>query len=301
MNQHKPHLRAILLAVFVTFLWSTSWILIKFGLRSDLPPLTFAGLRYSLAFLCLIPIVATNPIQRKAFRELSSPDWWGVGILGLFYYTFTQGAIFISLAYLPAALLNLILSLTTVLVGLMGLFLLKERPVSFQWLGVVLATAGVGVYFLPVIIKQAQLFGLIAAITALITNSVASLLGRQINRSRKLPALIVTVTSMGIGSILMLIISLLTQGLGTISWADWMIIAWLAAVNTALAFTLWNHTMRSLSAIESSIINGLMLPQVAILAFIFLGEVLSAKEIAGLIMVGIGVLMVQLRKEHTLG
>ena len=51
------HLQAVLTALFVTFLWSTSWVLIKLGLRASLPAVTFAGLRYGLAFLCLLPFV----------------------------------------------------------------------------------------------------------------------------------------------------------------------------------------------------------------------------------------------------
>ena len=47
-------LLAILKAIFVTFLWSTSWILIKWNIH-QIPPLTFAGLRYTIAFLILLP------------------------------------------------------------------------------------------------------------------------------------------------------------------------------------------------------------------------------------------------------
>ncbi len=54
MNPNSPHGKAVLQALFVTFLWSTSWVFIKLGL-TDIPALTFAGLRYSLAFLCLLP------------------------------------------------------------------------------------------------------------------------------------------------------------------------------------------------------------------------------------------------------
>ena len=40
------HATAILQAAFVTFLWSTSWVLIKVGLDDlELAPLTFAWLR----------------------------------------------------------------------------------------------------------------------------------------------------------------------------------------------------------------------------------------------------------------
>ena len=40
---------------------------------------------------------------------------------------------------------------------------------------------------------------------------------------------------------------------------------WLALVNSAFAFTLWNRTLRTLSATESSVINNTMLIQIAIL------------------------------------
>jgi len=43
----RSHLIPALQALFVTFLWSSSWVLIKFGLE-EIPPLTFAGLRYGL-------------------------------------------------------------------------------------------------------------------------------------------------------------------------------------------------------------------------------------------------------------
>jgi drug/metabolite transporter (DMT)-like permease len=48
--------------------------------------------------------------------------------------------------------------------------------------------------------------------------------------------------------------------------------------------------------VESSIINSLMMPQIAILAFLFLGESLTVKEIVGLVLVSLGVVVVQLQK-----
>jgi drug/metabolite transporter (DMT)-like permease len=77
--------------------------------------------------------------------------------------------------------------------------------------------------------------------------------------------------------------------------ANWLIIGWLAIVNSAIAFTLWNLTLRRLSAAESSVINNTMLIQIAILGWIFLGEALSSKEVVGLVFALLGVLLVQLR------
>jgi drug/metabolite transporter (DMT)-like permease len=71
-------------------------------------------------------------------------------------------------------------------------------------------------------------------------------------------------------------------------------------VNTAIAFTLWNYTLRTLSATESSIINGTMLIWIPILAVVFLDERVSSKELLGLVVAGIGTLIVQLRSPSTL-
>ena len=51
----NTHWLAVLQGLLVAFLWSTSWVLIKWGLVA-IPALTFAGLRYTLAWLCLLPI-----------------------------------------------------------------------------------------------------------------------------------------------------------------------------------------------------------------------------------------------------
>ena len=63
-------LSALLGAVFVTFLWSTSWVLIKAGIAADLPPLPFAGLRYAVAALGPPPS-ALGPVPPPAL----SPEW----------------------------------------------------------------------------------------------------------------------------------------------------------------------------------------------------------------------------------
>ena len=110
--------------------------------------------------------------------------------------------------------------------------------------------------------------------------------------------LVVTAISMGIGSSCLLATGISIQGLPALSWSSWGIVIWLAVVNTALAFTLWNHSLRSLSATESSVINNTMLIQIAVLAWIFLGERLGWIQIAGLALVAGGSLIVQLRRSR---
>jgi drug/metabolite transporter (DMT)-like permease len=212
-------------ALHKPYLWSTSWVLIKIGLV-DIPALTFAGLRYGLAFLCLLPFFWRSPGWSEV-RHLSPATWLHMVVLGLIYYGLTQGAQFVGLVYLPA------------------------------------------------------------------------LLGRFLNRLGQIRPLTVTTISMGVGAAVLLTVGLLTQGLPSLNGQSWIIIIWLAVVNTAFAFTLWNITLRTLSAMESSIINNTMEVQIPILAVIFLNEVLTGREVFGMVVAITGVLVVQLGRSST--
>ncbi len=216
--------------------------------------------------------------------------------MGLLLYAITQGTAFVVLSYLPAITVNLLWSFSTVTITLLGVVWLAERPTVVQWAGILLALIGAVVYFYPAMLPRAQLLGVLLAIVGISTNAVAAILGRDINRVREYPALHVTVVSMGAGSIALLAAGILVDGLPAISAKGWAIIIWLAVINTAFAFTLWNHTMRSLTAMESSIINSTMMIWIPILAVLFLGETITGLQLVGLLLGGLGVLIVQLRR-----
>ena len=292
----EGHLQAVLLALLVTFLWSSSWVLIKIGLRHSLSPIAFAGLRYSLAFLVLLPLVVFSPERRAALRNLPSRVWGLLVALGLVFYALTQGAQFVGLAYLPAATLSLMLNCTPILVALMAVLYGSERPSPLQWAGIAVSLCGVLVFFFPLSIPEAQMAGLLVAMAGVLANAGSSLLGRHVNSRSGLSPLVVTTVSMGVGGAILLVSGLSGQDLGALEPGQWLIILWLAVVNTALAFTLWNRSLRTLTAVESSLINGLMLPQIALLAWIFLDEALDCRQIAGLLLVGLGVMVVNLNR-----
>jgi drug/metabolite transporter (DMT)-like permease len=281
-------------AILVTFLWSTSWVLIKIGLQVNLPALTFAGLRYTLAFLCLVPFVLPNRQYRATLRALPRSTWGQLVLLGLVYNALTQGAQFVSLSLLPAATITLLLNLTSVVVGVMNVVKGEEKPTTGQWAAMGLSVVGVAVYFLPLNLPPGAWLGLAVATIGLLANAWGSVLGRQVNHTAHLSPLLVTFVSMGVGAFLLLTVGGVTQGFGTLHLRQWLIIGWLAVVNTAFAFTLWNRTLQTLTAVESSMINSLMLPQIAILAWVFLGEGLTGRQIAGLVLVGLGVILVQI-------
>lgn len=287
------HQRAVAQAVFVTFLWSTSWVLIKWGL-ADIPALTFAGLRYALASAVLLPF-AFRAGLRAEVRGLGRGTWLQLIVLGCLLYAVAQGAQFLSLVYLPAITTNLLLSFSAVSVAVVGVVALREMPTPWQWAGIGLYLVGVLVYFYPAAMASAEIVGLLIALVSVGANVASSVLGRALNRTQRLRPLTVTTITMTIGSLLLLATALAVDGWTQLSLTSWLTILWLAVVNSAFAFTLWNLTLQTLSAAESSVINNLMMIQIPILAIIFLGERLSPQQWVGLVLAGVGIFVVQLR------
>jgi drug/metabolite transporter (DMT)-like permease len=296
-GEGKGKTTALLEAVLVTFLWATSWVLVKIGLE-NIPALTFAGLRYFIAFLILAAVFFRSG-RSAALRTLSKRDWTSLIALGLVYYTITQGTQFLGLKYLPAILLSFILNFTSPVVALVGIPLLKEKLTRLQWAGMGIFLAGVVVYFYPVGIQEGMALGVAIGVSSMLANSAASILGRFINRAGHINPLTVTVVSMGVGATALLGSGLFVEEMPKLDMTGWGIILWLAVLNTAFAFTLWNKTLRTLSAAESSMINNTMLVQIAILAWFFLGERPSVQEWVGMGIVVVGVVLVNLRRESS--
>ena len=127
----------------------------------------------------------------------------------------------------------------------------------------------------------ATAIGLVAAFVALTANTVSTLMGRSVNRCGAHVAARDDHRLDAVGAVLLLGTGLVVDGVVSLSAKAVVIILWLAIVNTALAFTLWNLSLRHLGAGESAVINNTMLLQVALLGWIVLDEVPSALQWSG--------------------
>ena len=294
MKTKYTHIISIFQALLVTFLWSTSFIIIKWGLI-EIPPITYAGLRYFIAFLCFIPFIFRKKYIAE-IKQLKPFQWKKLILLGFVFYTFTQGAQFLGLSLLPSVTVSLMLNFTPIIVAIMGIFLLSEKPTTIQWIGSSLFIVGIITYFLPISLIANQAIGLLVMLIGVLANAISAIIGRDINRNKDISPLVITFISMGVGAIILIIIGFSLNGIPEISFKTWGFLLWLAVINTAFAFTLWNLTLRTLTAMESSIINGTMLIQIAILAWYFLGETITFKEGIGMTIAAFGAVLVQIKK-----
>ena len=292
------HATAVLQSLLVTFLWSTSWVLIKVGMDDlDLAPLSFAGLRYALAATILLPFGIRAMRAAHAATPLSAGLLGRVAFYGLLFVAVAQGAQYAALSVLPATAVSLVLSSIPAVVALMGLRGRRERATLGQAAGIGLLTLGAFLYFGPFEVRADATFGFAAAAVCVTAAALSSHLGRRLARDaigRLGGPTGLTATSMLIGAVVLLAVGVALEGWPRLDIRGWLIVGWLAVVNTAFAFTLWNHTLRTLTAVESSVVNNTMTIQIAVLAIVFLGERLEWLQLIGLLLAAAGAAVVQL-------
>ena len=241
----------------------------------------------------LILSVSTSRTHRDEVRHLDRRSLLQLAALGVVFYALTQGAQFVAIDNQPAATTSLVLSLTPLFVGIASARSLGERAAHRQLAGAGIVVAGALAYLAGDL--GATAIGLTAAFIGLGANVGGALLGRLVNRAQSTSPVVVTTVSMAVGAVLLILAGLIVEEPPTLTLRAGLIIAWLAIVNTAIAFTLWNLSLRRLTAIESAGINNTKLIQIALLAWVFLGEAPGVFGIIGIVTVSIGVFLTRAR------
>lgn len=130
---------ALLVWLCLCAIWGSTWLAIKLGLR-DLPPLTFAGIRFALAALILLGVVAA----RRRTLPRSAREWWLLAYTGLLTITINYALVFWGEQYISSGLAA-VLSATVPLFGLplAHWYLSSEALTGRKVVGVLLGVIGV--------------------------------------------------------------------------------------------------------------------------------------------------------------
>ena len=285
----EPKWRAVAEALLVTLIWSSTFVIVKIGLES-LGPLTIAGLRYFLGFVLLAPLLL---IRKTRPAVITKNLWLRLVLIGVSSYTIGNGALFWGLKYVPATTGSLLMSLIPLLVLAGAALFLKEIPSRWQVLGVFLSLLGSGIFFSGGL-KPGEPGGLAIMAVGLVGFMAFSLLGRSIARKDTLDTLTLTALPLLIGGLVTLVIALAVEGLPRFTGNSLLIVGWLALVNTAIGYWIYNHALRTLTALEMNMVMNLTPFFTAALGWILLGESLSGVQFMGMIVIVAGVALVQL-------
>jgi len=279
---------AIVEIVFVSIIWASSFVIVKI-LIADNGPLTIAGLRYFLGFLVLLPwIVRQSESRGKVTNSLGRQ----LALMGIAAYTIGNGALFLALTYLPATTTSFLMSLTPILVVFGGIFFLQEIPTHWQYFGVVICVLGSVLFFLPGM-RPGEPLGIVIIAVGLLGFAVFSVLGRDVARERRTSTIILTGVPLAVGGAVLLLIAIPLEGWPVLDLQAWAIVFWLAIFNTTFAYILYNHALKSVTALEMNVLLNMIPLITALFAWFILDESLAWVQFFGMLIVIAGVALVQ--------
>jgi len=284
-------------AFLVTVLWSSSYVLIKWGL-ADVPPLFFATVRYALAFLILLAFNLSTGTRSKMNVPGGRKQAALLVVAGLTGYTVAQGFQYVGLFFLPAVTTSFLLNFTPIFVLLIGMVTLNEKPSRLQITGLVIALAGAYLFFYERISWQGEWLGVVVVLVSGLGWAVYVIVVRRLQMTKALSSLRLTTVTMGVGVAGMLILSAATEEIAPLTLNVLIVVVWLATVNTAVAFFLWNWVLKTVPSYELTMVQNLMLIEIALFAFVFLQETITTLMVMGMALVLCGALAVQLRSRR---
>lgn len=272
-------------------LWSSSFIASKTGLR-DLSPLLFVSVRLTL---CAVVLLAVMLVRRESWRPLAGGKWAHCAVAGALLNALTLMPPHAGMRFVPAAHIALVQSLTPLLTGFLGIFLLHEPLGPRQWLGSVLGVSGVALVVGPAAVGSAtQLHGIALAFLGVVGMVGGTLyFGRFCRDVPLLPGAVAQFVS---GAI---VASLCSVALETPSahWTDAAIasVVWNTVVVSLGGMSLYAFMLARGSAARVSA-NFYLVPGLAsLVSWIVLGERLAPLAIAGLVVASIGCALVSAR------
>jgi drug/metabolite transporter (DMT)-like permease len=279
-----------LVPAFFVFLWSTGFIVAKFGLPYA-PPLTFLLLRCLGVLLVLVPIVL---IWRAPWPRGSMGH---VAVAGLLLQAGYLGGVWCAIKIgMPAGLSALIVGMQPILTAVAAP-LIGERVRPRQWLGLLLGLGGVAL----VVAAKSNLAGLsIPAIGyclfALLSITAGTMYQRRYCPSFDLRTGTVIQFAATVAALLpfAILFEQLDPALSKVVWNANFVVALLwsvFALSIGAIFLLFKLIRRS-NATEVTSLLYLTPPTTAIMAWLLFGETLGPSALAGMLVAVAGVAFV---------
>lgn len=133
------------MAVVSSILFSGKAIVVKLSYRYPVDAVTLLALRMVLSLPCFV--VAAWWSGRRASARVSGRDWARIGLLGLTGYYLASFLDFSGLQYIAAGLERLILFLYPTIVMLLGAWLLRRPVARLQIIALIVSYIGIGIVF----------------------------------------------------------------------------------------------------------------------------------------------------------
>jgi len=292
-------MKARLVWLILCCIWGSTWLFIKLGLE-DLPPFTFAGIRFVIACTILFVIIRAKGFQLPRSRS----DWTLLLSTGLLSFSLNYGLLFWGEQYISSGLAAL-LQATIPVFGLViaHFYLPGERMTWPRIFGVVFGFLGVGIVFSNqlAVANGKALAGCLALVVGSGCAAYSNVLVKA--RGQKLDPAILAAGQMFVGLIPLLLVGIPLEGNPLkFHWTPIAVLSmcYLAVVGSVIAFLLYYWLVHNMD-VTTTMLIALVTPVVAVvLGMIVLHEELNWRTIVGgaMIMSGIGFIVLQKRRRE---
>ncbi|HLM56567.1 MAG TPA: EamA family transporter [Pyrinomonadaceae bacterium] len=275
--------------------WGSTWLFIKLGLR-DLPPVSFAAVRFALASAILLAVVRASGASMPRGRR----DILLVAGTGVLSFALNYGLLFWGEQYISSGLAAL-LQATIPVFGMLfaHAHLPGERMTVARMAGVLLGVAGVGVIFSNQLEAggRSALWGsaavLLGAVCVAWSNVLVKARGGHLAPS-----------ALAAGQMLCGLVPLSAYGLAfegnplNFRWTGLAVVCllYLTLVGSVVAFLLYYWLVRNMDVTKTMLIS-LVTPLFAVtLGVVTLGEEVTWRTVAGGLLILSGIALVVVRR-----
>jgi drug/metabolite transporter (DMT)-like permease len=272
-------------------LWALNLTFSRYILTHGFQPLAYSTVRYGLASLVFIAIVA---VAERSFR-MTRPDLLVALACGVVVWINQIGFVY-SLKTTSASVIALIMGATPIFAALIGLAFGTERLPTRFWLGAGLSFAGVALVALGTREQlsgdlRGILYGLGTAATWAVYSILVTPLMRRYSASR-ISAIVLPISWVGILLVGWPQTSSQDWNLG---WAVWVLLV--AATLGPLVTTniLWFRSLDRIGPSRATLATNLQPFLAAIVAVVLLNETMNLTQVLGGVLIGTGILAARRR------
>ena len=290
---HRPTWKTLLAFAIIYFVWGSTYLFIRVGVR-EIPPFLMAAMRFFIAGLVLCVWLAARGERLPTKRE-----WLNAALLSIVMFVFDYGVLFWAEKRIASGIAAVMVATIPAFMALSEIIFLRTQRMTLR-LGVALL---IGMGGVAVLMSRTLNFGgepvdrmsAIGLLIAAISWSVASIVGRKVKlpQSKAMSAgaqmlaggVFLTVTSAALGEF---------RGFDVtaVSRTAWLSLAYLIVAGSMVGFTayLWLLHHESPTKVATyAYVN----PVVAVLVgYFFGGEALGPRTILGTLFVLISVVVI---------
>ena len=284
-------LRAISMGLLFALIWSSAFTSARI-IVVDAPPLASLALRFFLSGL--IGVTIARALGQS--MRLSSEQWKATFVFGMCQNALYLGLNFYAMQTIEASVASIIASSMPLMVAVASWVIFKERLPVFGMVGLILGIVGVAMIMATRIEAGVDSTGIALCLVAAIALTVATLSLRNTSSGGNL--LMIVGLQMLVGSIILAVASIATETIA-VNFNPPLIIAFIYTTLAPGLFAtwVWFKLVERIGAVRAATFHFLNPFFGVAIAAVLLGEQLGLYDIAGVVIIAIGILAVQLSRQ----